>query len=142
MKITVPTHPKIIFPFRNPANAKASENATRNAINMLKSVKVDVDMKKVTKEMAVKWLKELMGTSYRENRFAFTEYIQPASYMIPLEKGFVVTRREGYSLQCKGLIEGDFFDYHLKLLGKVQFPCCYRIFFSSLDNDFGTHTCI
>jgi len=100
--------------------------------NMLKSVKVDVDIKKVTKEMKVKWLKELMGASYRENRFAFTDNIQPASYMIPLKKGFVVTRREGYSLECKDLIEGDFFDYGLKLIGKVQFPCCYRIFFSTL----------
>lgn len=99
---------------------------------MLKSVKVDVDIKKVPQEKKVLWMKDLMGASYREGRFAFTGYIQPASYMIPLKKGFAVARREGYSRECKGFIEGDFFDYHLKLLGKIRLPCFFKIFYSPL----------
>lgn len=99
--------------------------------NAVKRIKVNTPGKKVPPEMREQWLKEILGEYYRKSKFIITEHIQPASFMIPLKKGFVVIRRDSYSLSCSGHVEGDFFDYDLKLVGKLKFPCIYGLFRAS-----------
>ncbi|MCX6579704.1 MAG: hypothetical protein NT166_05915 [Candidatus Aminicenantes bacterium] len=93
---------------------------------MLKQIRVDVEKKTVPSEKKMEWLNE---QSRLKDRVTLTDIIQPAGWMAPLGKGFVVIRRHTYNTACEGLVEGDYFDYDLHLLGKVQFPCFYRIYY-------------
>jgi hypothetical protein len=97
-----------------------------------KQVKVNVNKIPVTKNNQDLWLKEQMGInkylSQIKIKIRFADFVQPCSWMIPLEKGFVVIRKKSYSISCQGLVEGDYFDYNLNLLGKVKFPCFNEIF--------------
>lgn len=99
--------------------------------NAVKRIKVNTREKKVPPEMGKQWLKEILGEYYRKSKFTLTEYIQPASVMIPLKNGFVVTRRDRYGTSCTEHVEGDFFDYDLKLMGKLRFPCFSQVFRAS-----------
>lgn len=56
-------------------------------------------------------------------RFKCNKKIPPASCTIPLQKGFIVTRRKDYHIDCQGEIEGDYFSYDLESKGKVSVPC-------------------
>ena len=97
-----------------------------------KQVKVKVKKIPITKDNQDLWLKEQMGInrylSQLRTKIRFSEFVQPCAWMIPLEKGFVVIRKKGYSVLCQELVEADYFDYDLNLLGKVKFPCFNEIF--------------
>lgn len=94
---------------------------------MLKRVRVQVEKIPVPPEMKKVWIKDQTPPQLL-NRSKFVDTVQPASWMIPLGKGFVVIRRYGYDTSCEGLVEGDYFNYDLQLLGKVKFPCFYLIY--------------
>lgn len=91
---------------------------------MQKNVRVDVEKEKVPEDMKKTWLKEQGGSE----RFDLIDTVQPASWMIPLGKGFIVLRRPGYGTDCTGMAEGDYFDYQINLIGKTKFPCFYWIY--------------
>lgn len=97
---------------------------------ILKRIRLDVEKQKVPKEMKEPWLKANLGQYYRrlKDRIEIADDIQPASYMVPLGKGFAVVRRNGYYYNCTGMVEADYFDYGLNLIGKIQIPCFNRIF--------------
>ncbi len=45
-----------------------------------------------------------------------------------MKEGFIVVRNNnGYFINCKGMAEGDYYDYELNFKGKVKIPCFYRI---------------
>lgn len=96
-----------------------------------KQVRIDVE-KIPTGSMEDNWLKEQMGINKHLSRIRLrlrlSDYVQPCAWMIPLEKGFVVIRKKGYSVSCRGLVDADYFDYNLNMLGKVKFPCFNEIF--------------
>jgi hypothetical protein len=93
----------------------------------LKRVRLEVENIPVPPDLRMKWLTEQMGPRI-VNRLSLVDSVQPASWMIPLGKGFVVIRRNSYSTTCEGLVDADYFDYDLHLLGKVKFPCFYPIY--------------
>lgn len=94
---------------------------------LLKQVRVDVPPIPVPDEKKKMWIKEQTDQRLL-NRVKIVDFVQPAGWMIPLAKGFVVIRRNSYSIFCRGLVEGDYFDYHLRLLGKVNFPCFFLVY--------------
>lgn len=93
----------------------------------LKRVRLEVENISVPPDLRMKWLTEQLGPRI-VNRLSLVDSVQPASWMIPLSKGFVVIRRNSYSTTCEGLVDADYFDYDLHLLGKVKFPCFYPIY--------------
>jgi len=94
---------------------------------MLKRVKVDVAPIPVPKEKEEAWLKDQQHPSLLKTS-KLADYVQPAAWMVPLGKGFVVIRRNSYNSSCIGLVDGDYFNYDLQLLGKVKFPCFFGIY--------------
>lgn len=101
---------------------------------ILKRIRVDAEKQKVPKEMKEPWLKVNLGQYYRrlKDRIGIADDIQPASYMVALGKGFAVVKRNGYYYNCTGMVEADYFDYSLDLIGKIQIPCFDRIFMLSM----------
>jgi hypothetical protein len=95
--------------------------------NKLKQVRMDVEKQKVPEEKKKEWLFEQAGT-YGIKRCDLTEEIQPVSWTVPLERGFAVIKRKGYTTGCRGLVDADYFDYELNLMGKTKIPCFYQIF--------------
>jgi hypothetical protein len=98
---------------------------------MVKQVQMDYEKIRTTDKMKEMWLKDPVLKSrdlMRKFKVKLAEYVQPCAFMVPLEKGFVVTRKKDYNTSCQGLVEGDYFDYNLNLLGKVEFPCFSEIF--------------
>ena len=93
----------------------------------LKSVRLETKKITVPSDLRMIWLKEQRGPGLL-NRASLVDIIHPASWMIPLGKGFVVIRRNSYSTNCVGLVDADYFNYDLNLLGKVKFPCFYPIY--------------
>lgn len=93
----------------------------------LKRVRVEVEKIPVPSDVRMNWLKEQVD-SRSLDRVSLVDFVQPASWMIPLGKGFVVIRRTSYSTACTWLVDADYFDYDLHLLGKVKFPCFYPIY--------------
>lgn len=93
----------------------------------LKRIKVEVEKIPVPNDLRMAWLEEQIESRILD-RFTLVDFVQPASWMIPLNKGFVVIRRSSYSTKCTGLVDADYFDYDLHLLGKVKFPCFYPIY--------------
>ena len=93
---------------------------------ILKRIRLNIDIKKTPKDKIKIWLNERFSKS-QIKRFTFSDYIQPVSKVIPLEKGFVALRRNGYGTECLEPVYGEYFDYDLNLIGKVQFPCFDRI---------------
>ena len=93
---------------------------------LLKKVRLNIDKKKVPENEKLSWLKDQSPRLL--DRAILTDYIQPACWMVPLGKGFAVIRRKGYGIECNGLVEADYFDYQLNLMGKVEIPCFLRIF--------------
>ncbi len=76
-----------------------------------------------------KWLRAYLGNNYSKKRFTMDDKKQFASWMIPLEKGFVIVRRNYKDFNCmKGILKGDYFDYELNFKGVVKFPCFYKNF--------------
>lgn len=71
----------------------------------------------------------------RGKKIIFAPFVQPASGVACLKKGFVVFRRKDYKCQCINTTEGDYFSYDLIHKGKVQFPC----YISNFDQ-FGFNT--
>jgi len=96
----------------------------------VKRVRVEVEKIPVPSDLRMTWLKEQVDSRIL-NRVSLVDFVQPASWMIPLGKGFVVIRRNSYSTSCAGLADADYFDYDLHLLGKVKFPCFYPIYLFS-----------
>lgn len=99
--------------------------------NLVKQVQMDYEKIRTTNKMEEMWLKDPIfknRTIMRKFKLKLAEYVQPCAFMVPLEKGFVVTRKKDYNTACQGLVEGDYFDYDLNLLGKVNFPCFNEIF--------------
>jgi hypothetical protein len=94
--------------------------------NIIKNVRLNVEMKRVPPEMKNKWLRE-QASRQMVNRSKLTDWIHPVAKMVPLEKGFVVIRRKDYMSECSGMVEGDYFNFDAELQGKVQFPCYFRI---------------
>ncbi len=92
---------------------------------MLSNIKIDVNEIKIPEEKKKVWLKT-MGR-YFETRCIMADIVQPASWMVPLKKGFVVVRRKGYGNECSSLTKSDYFDYQLNLIGKIDLPCFYKI---------------
>ena len=97
-----------------------------------KQVQVAVEKISISKAMEEQWLKEHMianpSLKGLKVKLKFPDYVQPCAWMVPLEKGFVVIRRQGYGVSCQGLVEADYFDYDLNLLGKTEFPCFNEIY--------------
>ena len=97
-----------------------------------KQVRINVERIPTPKNMEDKWLKEHMGINKHlagiRLKLRLSNYVQPSAWMIPLEKGFVVIRQKGYSPSCRGLVDADYFDFDLNMLGKVKFPCFNEIF--------------
>ncbi|MCX6580094.1 MAG: hypothetical protein NT166_07910 [Candidatus Aminicenantes bacterium] len=96
---------------------------------LIHSVRVNVEIVPVLDSKREQWIKEHYGEYQRSPvKFVFTDYVLPTSWMIPLGKGFAVIRRYGYSRQCNGMVEADYFNYNLEMLGKIKIPCFDRIF--------------
>jgi len=95
--------------------------------NKLQQVRMSVDKQRVPKEKKKEWLIEQTNPRLAK-KCDLTDIIQPASWAIPLEKGFAVIKRKDYITGCRGLAEADYFDYQLNLLGKTRVPCFYQIF--------------
>jgi len=112
--------------------------------NIIKKIRVNVDIKRVPPEKKMEWLVEQTGRMHL-HRKTLTDWVQPAARVVPLEKGFVVVRRKDYSMDCEGMVEGDYFNYDLEMLGKVQFPCYFWIkrvnsgYFNRSVTSFGGH---
>jgi hypothetical protein len=102
---------------------------------MLKRIRVHVEEIPIPEKMKKVWIKDQTHPKLL-NRSKFVGPVQPASWAIPMGKGFVVIRRTGYSAACEGLVDGDYFDYDLQLLGKVKFPCFHLIYMISESNLF------
>jgi hypothetical protein len=97
--------------------------------SLIHSVRVDVEKVPVLDSKREQWIKEHYGEYQRPSvKFVFTDYVLPTSWMVPLGKGFAVIRRYGYSRQCNGMVEADYFNYNLEMLGKIKIPCFNRIF--------------
>jgi hypothetical protein len=88
---------------------------------------VKVDEIKTNFKLEKKYL-ESMGYLKLQNRFSFSNTVTPTSWIVPLQKGFVVVRRKDYNAECAGLVEGDYFSYDVEFLGKVKIPCFSKIF--------------
>ncbi len=86
------------------------------------AVKVKYEKKRKDKSKEKEWISDMYGSKKRD-RYIFPEWVMPVSWMIGLDKGFVVIRRRNYSSDCEGYAEGDYFDYNLKPKGKVKLPC-------------------
>ncbi len=86
------------------------------------AVKVKYERKRKDKSKEKEWISDMFGSKKRD-RYVFPEWVMPVSWMIGLDKGFVVIRRRNYSSDCDGYAEGDYFDYNLKPKGKVKLPC-------------------
>jgi hypothetical protein len=99
----------------------------------LKKIRVQVDKVKVLDPKRLEWIKAQSG-SWRLDRKVLAETVQPASWMVPLGKGFAVVRRYSYDTDCQGMVEGDYFSYDLEMMGKVKIPCFWFIF--QLRRDF------
>ena len=96
---------------------------------LIHSVRVDVEKVPVPDSKREQWINEHYGEHKQSPaKFAFTDYVLPASWMLPLGKGFAVIRRYGYSRRCNGMVEADYFNYNLEMLGKIKIPCFNRIF--------------
>lgn len=95
--------------------------------NIVDKVRFNIQKQKVPQDKEREWLFEQQG-NWGVNNCEIAEFIQPASWIVPLEKGFVVVRRESLSSTCEGMVEADYFDFDLNPLGKIQFPCFFRIF--------------
>ncbi|MCU0288068.1 MAG: hypothetical protein MUF15_16945 [Acidobacteria bacterium] len=96
---------------------------------LVHAVRVDVDKIPVPDSKREQWTKEHYGDYQRSSvKFVFTDYVLPTSWMVPLGKGFAVIRRYGYSRQCNGMVEADYFNYNLEMLGKIKIPCFDRIY--------------
>jgi hypothetical protein len=96
---------------------------------LIQSVRVDVEKIPVPDSKREEWIKEHYGENKRSPaKFEFTDYVMPTSWMLPLGKGFAVVRRYGYGRQCNGMVEADYFNYNLEMLGKIKIPCFDRIF--------------
>jgi hypothetical protein len=99
-----------------------------------KHIRVEVEEKKVPPSKKREWMIAQHGNSRNLDRIGMVDVIQPASWMVPLGKGFVVVRRNSYETDCEGLVEGDYFNYDLEMKGKVRIPCFWFIF--QLRRDF------
>jgi hypothetical protein len=96
---------------------------------VLKKIIVAHKTLKAPEKMKKTWVKEWLPGDWAVANVTFADIIQPGVVAIPLGKGFAVLRRKDYSMVCKsGLVEGDYFDYHLNLFGKIKAPCFYRAF--------------
>jgi len=82
----------------------------------------------VTPKDKEKQFLEEQGFRNRSNSFGFSKTVTPTSVIVPLNKGFIVIRREDYSTECNGLVDGDYFSYQLTFVGKVKVPCFFDIY--------------
>ncbi len=95
---------------------------------ILRDVLVKVEPVKTQKD---KMKENLLDQGYKPSRsfqFIFSDTVASTSWMIPLEKGFIVVRRNNYSSACSGMAEGDYFSYNIEYLGKVKIPCYYWMY--------------
>ncbi|MGE5343597.1 MAG: hypothetical protein ACM3SY_19180, partial [Candidatus Omnitrophota bacterium] len=69
------------------------------------------------------------GMQQFTKRYRFSDTVDPAAAsMIPLSKGFVVVRRHNFLTDCNGMVDGDYFSYELKHMGKVKVPGFNAVF--------------
>jgi hypothetical protein len=101
-----------------------------------KKIKVNTTPAKVPEAKRAEWLKAQLGRANLPilDKCSLTDTIQPASWMIPLEKGFAVIRRNSYDTDCDGPVQADYFNYNLDPICKTDFPCFTHIF--TLRRDF------
>ncbi len=93
----------------------------------IKGIRVRFEKVKTDKSMYDEWFIDY-GIRRNKERYVFPDYIYPVSNIINLKKGFIVIRNNnGYFVNCKGLVDGDYYDYGLNFKGKVKIPCFYRI---------------
>ena len=90
---------------------------------LLKKVKVKFEHKKFSKYQLKEW-KE----SFREKgpNLHFPDELFPACWLLPIDKGFIVGRREDYKSSNKEWVTADYFDMSLRYLGKVSVPSFLR----------------
>ncbi|MGE5342119.1 MAG: hypothetical protein ACM3SY_11650 [Candidatus Omnitrophota bacterium] len=97
---------------------------------MVKQIKVKTKKIKISHEEQFKYIEDYLTNWGVRNHYKFCEIVQPASLMVPFEKGFVVIRRIDWRRHNEsGFADGDLFDYHLNLLGKVKIPEFYRCYY-------------
>jgi hypothetical protein len=95
--------------------------------NKLKQVRLNINKPIVPKKKKKEWLFEQFGT-FGVSKCIMVDKVQPASWAVPLGKGFAVIRRKDYSTSCQGMVEADYFGYQLNIIGKTMVPCFYKIF--------------
>ncbi|MGE5342125.1 MAG: hypothetical protein ACM3SY_11680 [Candidatus Omnitrophota bacterium] len=99
---------------------------------MVKQIKVKTKKIKISHEEQFKYVEEYLTSWGVRNHYRFCEIVQPASLMVPLDKGFVVIRRIDWRRHSEsGFIDGDLFDYRLNLLGKVKIPEFYKCYYTA-----------
>ncbi len=94
-----------------------------------KSVRVKFKRISTPRDKIKDWVHEYIR--HPRVKWTFPPYIYPVAGIIPLNKGFIVVRRNGYNRQCEdinGFAEGDYFNYGLEPMGKVKIPCFSNIF--------------
>lgn len=94
----------------------------------LKDVIVKVKKIKISETEKKLYLKDHFQLKNYRFKATFSDYVMPASRMVPLNKGFIMIRRENYSTDCNGMAEGDYFNYGIEFVGKVKIPCFYQVY--------------
>lgn len=94
-----------------------------------KQIRVDTEIPRIEPEDQKKYVKEYLGQWGLRQGVKFHKIVQPASLVVPLEKGLVVIRRKDWRTVEEGFCEGDYFDYNLDLLGKVKIPPFFQCYF-------------
>jgi hypothetical protein len=101
-----------------------------------KKVKVNTEVIKIGTEEQKTYIKEYLGEWGVQRGYKFYKIVQPASLMVPFEKGFVVIRRNDWRISGDGFCDGNMFDYDLNPIGKVKIPEFYSCYYVE-----GTMTC-
>ncbi|MGE5342121.1 MAG: hypothetical protein ACM3SY_11660 [Candidatus Omnitrophota bacterium] len=97
---------------------------------MVKQIKVKTKTIKLSHEEQFKYVGDFLTNWGVKNNYKYSEIVHPAALMVPLKKGFVVIRRVDWRLNSEsGFADGDLFDYHLNLLGKIKIPEFYRCYY-------------
>ena len=97
-----------------------------------KSVRVKFKRISTPRDKIKDWVHEYIR--HPKMPMTFPPYIYPVAGIIPLNKGFIVVRINGYNKNCEdinGFAEGDYFNYNLEPMGKVNIPCFSNIFVCS-----------
>jgi hypothetical protein len=86
---------------------------------LLKRVKVSFQKKKFSSRQLKEWEK---GFGVKKAHMNFPGELWPACWLLPIDKGFVVGRREDYKPSNKYCIPADYYDISLRYLGQINLP--------------------